>query len=326
MRKFITTILFSLFVATPIPALAFGQNDVSFDIAERGMTLAVSPEGAVVNVTTGSISAIALSDRSNFVYSQVQNSVYIKPIQRQQFEGVVSMKDGSTTLRIWVGNKILRFKVRYVSSGSRDINIVERSQFVALPKPVKQAYIPKTSIYTAPTQPRIPSVLPSPPSVPFSSENIPLLKPVATVQPDNLTLIIPRYDKGKVSTESSVEITKPKKQKKVKKAKRLKRKELIEVSPTSTPQLIVTPVLTAIAPTPKKIVPITPQLLSGSLLKGLNAARINKKVAYRSKTWNQVQDVILNLRKGTELDVAIARSRANKTVIYRFLKLGGANV
>lgn len=324
MRKIIPTILSALLIAAPIPVLAFGQNDVPSDMAERGMALSVSPEGCVVNVTTGSITAIALSDRSRFVYTQVQNSVYIKPIQHQQFEGIVSMHDGSTTLRIWVGNKILRFKVRYVSSGSRDINIIEKTQFVSVPKPQKQTFLPPPVLSAPiPTQNTVP--LPSPPAVKlpeqpiYTSQPVPLLKPVATLTPE---------------IQKTTEEIKPGKQpkpKKVKKPKRIKAKKIkpqpdVVAEPIATPMPQPTPTAIAIEPAPKKVELVTPQKLSVSLLKGLNAARIQKKVAYQSRTWNQVQNVIIRLRRGTALDKAIAQSGVKKSLVQQFLKLGGVSV
>lgn len=320
MRKIIPTILSAFLIAAPIPVLAFGQNDVPSDMAERGMALAVSPEGCVVNVTTGSITAIALSDRSRFVYTQVQNSVYIKPIQHQQFEGIVSMHDGSTTLRIWVGNKILRFKVRYVSSGARDLNIIEKTQFASLPKPPqKQAYLPPAPVLSAPIPTQTSAPTPSNPIVnkpelpTYTAEPVPLLKPVATFTPE---------------IQKSTEEIKPENQPKPKKPKRIKDKkvkpqvEAVVIAPAQAPA----PKVIAIALPPKPVVPLTPQKLSVSLLKGLNAARIQKKVAYQSRTWNQVQNVIISLRRGTALDTAIARSGVKKSLIQQYLKLGGASV
>jgi hypothetical protein len=317
MRKLISAMLSAILISAPLPSLAFGQNDVPMDIAERGMPLVVSPEGCVVNVTTGTITAIALSDRSSFVYSQVQNSVYIKPIQRQQFEGVVSMHDGSTTLRIWVGNKILRFKVRYASSGSRDVNIIEKTQFVSLPVPQRKVSLPPAPILSA----SVPVPSPSPtfykPTAPlFTSDTVPLLKPVATLSTATQT----PTQEIKLEEEPKPKIVKKPKRIKVKKVK--PQNKMVAIAPPP----IITPVKTAIVIPQKKVIVLTPQKLSISLLKGLNAARIQKKVAYQSRTWNQVQDVIFNLRKGTPLDIAISKSGAKKILIQQFLKMGGFSV
>jgi hypothetical protein len=327
MRKLIPAILSAVLISTPLTSLAFGQNDIPMDIAERGMALVVSPEGCVVNVTTGTITAIALSDRSSFVYSQVQNSVYIKPIQRQQFEGVVSMHDGSTTLRIWVGNKILRFKVRYASSGSKDLNIVEKTSFVSLPKQQKQAYLPPLTVLSAPVPKKKTLSLPPAPAESsnhlqtstYTSEAFPLLKPVAVITPE------------KQSSFKDIKIDEPEKPKIIKektrnKSKRNKsKKSLVTVVPEASAISVSKPTAIALV-APSQIISLTPQNLSVSLLKGLNAARIHKKVAYQSRTWNQVQSVIIGLRRGIALDIAIARSGAKKAIVYQFLKMGGVRV
>jgi hypothetical protein len=317
MRKLFSAILSAALIGSPISAIAFGQSDVPFNIAERGMSLVVSPEGCVVNVTTAQITAIAMTDRSSFVYTQVGNSVYIKPIQRQQFEGVVSMGDGSTTLRIWAGNKILRFKIRYASSGAKDINIVEgiRTEFAALPSKPKVAFRPPAPPIPAPSpQPIIPvTSAPTFVSEPVVSQSFPLLTPVSAPTPQATPESPPSEPKPLVAP------------KKIKKAKKVKRS--IE-SANKTIALVTPPVKESkpqptISPAPARALKVKHPAIA--LLKGLNAARLNKTIRYQSSDWRRVQDAIFMLRQGKSLDVAVMRSRVNKKLVEKLMKMGGAD-
>jgi hypothetical protein len=307
MYKFFSTILSVALLGIPVSAIAFGQSDIPFDMAERGMSLAVSPEGCVVNVTTAQITAIALTDRSRFVYTQVGNSVYIKPIQRQDFEGVVSMRDGSTTLRIWTGNKILRFKIRYASSGSKDINIVEgvRTEFAALPKAPKRTIPPLAPAPTAPIATEQPVS-----TQPIVAKTFPLLSPVAETT-------------AQATPEAPPKLKPPKKPPTPpKKVKHLPSKKLKTIA-LLKPPIKVDPVPSKPSSFPTQLSKVTHPAIA--LLKGLNAARIHKTIKYQSVDWRRVQDAILMLRQGKTLDVAVSRSGASKKLVDKLLKLGGAD-
>jgi hypothetical protein len=309
MYKFFSTILSVALLSIPVSAIAFGQSDVPFDMAERGMSLTVSPEGCVVNVTTAQITAIAMTDRSRFVYTQVGNSVYIKPIQRQEFEGVVSMGDGSTTLRIWTGNKILRFKIRYASSGSKDINIVEgiRTQVVALPKTPKIAILPS---------PPTPS---SEPITPVATEPTVVAQPVAV---QTFPLLSPIPQPILQAMPEALHKTPPPPKLAQKKFKRLPTKHPKKIALVKPP-VKADPVKTETSPLPSQQSKVKHPAIA--LLKGLNAARINKTVKYQSTDWRRVQDAIMMLRQGKSLDVAVIRSGASKKLVDKLLKLGGAD-
>lgn len=178
-------------VGATFPAIA-ATSDVPITYAVKGLPFPVTKKGATINITTGKITDVAISDKSCVVYSQIQNSIYVKALSPcLRFDGV-GVPDRNPTLRVWVDSKILEFHVRTGASGSRNINVVADRAPEPFRKPLD---LSKASILPIPSIPKISKVEVSPPppnvstelvqssqqsmdAAPDLSGPVPLLKPI----------------------------------------------------------------------------------------------------------------------------------------------------
>lgn len=345
--KTLFPILLVPFVAgVSISAIA-ATSDVPISFAERGLPLPISRKGTTINVTTGKISHIAISDKSCVVYTQIQNSIYLKSINPcLKFDGV--FPDTNPTLRAWVDSKILEFRICSRCSGARNINIVgDRTLEPIVTKVSKRKTIPVPAL--APIS-KVPTEIPAPPpqeNPSVVSEVPPLVQEEPSPTPKyKLLKPIPQVV---VPISKEVKPTRKKANKvRIKIEQKAPQQDNLSPSQRALMELGSQPKTDSLSKEESKQedkaeifkVPETPKLepktktfklalgqsQAKALLKGLNIARIQKgkdRVAYRSQDWMVVQDVIYFLKINKPLDVAIKKARASKPLIERLLRIGG---
>lgn len=247
MRKSLSVLFVPLVAGFSFPAIA-ATSDVPISYAERGLPFPVSRKGATINITTGKISDIAISDKSCVVYSQIQNSIYVRALDPcLRFEGVGS-PDRNPILRTWVDSKILEFRICSGCSGGKNITIVPDRSLPPIGKALKSDSI--LAVPKIPKTPKVIAIAPPPPQI----------DPTAMVQESPPTPI----EQGQISppfpllkpipqiTEPPVEIPKLK-QKKIKKRRTeaivepLVPKDEVKSIEPETPQDLLSPSQRAIA-------------------------------------------------------------------------------
>lgn len=349
-------------VGATFPAIA-ATSDVPITYAEKGLPFPVTKKGATINITTGKITDVAISDKSCVVYSQIQNSIYVKALSPcLRFDGV-GVPDRNPTLRVWVDSKILEFNIRTGASGSRNINVVADRAPEPFRKPVD---LSKTSILPIPSIPKVSRIEATPPPpqndpteliqqpvdvTPAQnlSGSVPLLKPIP--QTFNLQEVKKAVKSTRKRKKRSPKITLPESQLIKDKPSIAEQDKLspseralseISVTPSEKKKEIVKEVSKPLkSPAAKKAKWKKPVLTSrGSpsfklalnqsqakaLLKGLNISRLKKgegRIAYRSSSWMKIQDTIYFLKVGNSLDIAIRKSKASKGLVEKLLVIGG---
>jgi len=387
-----------LFASACLPAFA-GTAEVPLSYAERGLPFPVSKKGATINIAVDKITDIAISDKSCVVYSQIQNSIYVKALSPcLKFDGV-SVPDRNPILRAWLGSKILEFQICSGCKGSKNITVVadkrvepirRKLSFRASEGSLPVPSLPKTKpVAIAPPPPEvdptnlIQQVTSSPASqdsIPVSvGQPFPLLKPLPQV--DSFPVEQSKLLRRKVKRSRKLRIEAPVAKVEVKPIDQIQpieaqenlspsQRALTEIKsssmapqpqrieeleaekpvsieknlmpqgkakPYSKKAITLTPKKRAIAKlrtrtksikaeTPRTFKLALNQSQAKALLKGLNIARLKKgegRIAYRSRNWMAIQDVIYFLKVNNSLDAAIQKARASKPLVEKLMGWGG---
>jgi hypothetical protein len=311
--------IISLLTATAIvvaPSSAIASVDIPIDFADRGISFPVSRKGATINIKTAKINSIVLSDRSCVVYTQLQNSIYVKALS--PCLKLSNNPDHNPVLRVFTeDNLILKFNVCAGCSGAKDLNIVQSKPLEPIAKaPVSLRRNSSSDVLVVPTQSFPPpspvtSTVPLPPPVELPSKAFPLLKPIDSFAPQPVL-------SSSLPTQS------------IKKKKRKTPEAPNIVSPLVIPSSTPIPAKKTLAPIPPKLSPLFKLSLNQeqakALLKGLNKSRVSKgkdRIIFRSKNWMIIQDTIYLLKKGLPLSAAVQKSRASTSLVNKLLSLGG---
>jgi hypothetical protein len=331
MHKIIPFLAIASIASISLPARA--SVDIPVDFADRGIRFPLSAKGATINIKTAKINGIVLSDRSCVVYTQLQNSIYLKTLS--PCLRLSGSPDRNPVLRVFTSDSaILKFNICSQCSGSKDLNIIQSkpSEPIAIAsKPIKSSkqvlkiLPPAPPVEDSPVAtPSIPAVsvlpLPSPRSTPFQ-----LLAPLKTIN---------NVDSKRVDEAP----------KSVKRRNRIKAVKNPVISPIPARQAISIapsqPTFSSSSPIVEvKTTPSSTRRLKSSafklsanqaqakaLLEGLNRSRLAKgsdRIAFQSRRWMLVQDTIYFLKKGNTLPDAIKKSRAPEALIKKLLRLGG---
>jgi hypothetical protein len=306
---------------------AFGRKVIDCESAERGFTVSVS-NGIGVDLKIacgGDVTDIQLSDPSRFVVrKRGPQHLYVKRISTLFFPGNLSASDGSTMLSVVMTNGSL-FQFRVVSGGSGGYSLLDIGGKAPLPLPMAS----KPKPLPIPQVPQVPEVplqakLPSPPDLPQIEET-----PIPTK-----TEPVPQ-----IQTTTSTRVETQKDEKSRKHRKNQKKKDpiktepaiaLSEITPNSFPGFPELKLPEPVKPVPSGPPieqvktksfdpPSKPTALASALLKGLNTARVQRKVVYGSSLWFKTQDAIWVLRNGKSLETASQRSRVKMETLESLL-------
>jgi hypothetical protein len=304
-------------------AIAGSVREISITLAQKGVSLKVTPEGSSIDLGAESGGQITITDRRQILVKRIGNSIYLQRIKFQQIDGMIGAGSGISVLRVWTpSGKRLIFNLSLGNSGSTDLSIVPTLQaYSAPPRPFRAAIVaPLAKSEETSSYPLVKSISLDKPFPLVSSED------PSTREETSFDLQKDR----KVKTEEQIIKSKPQharswsqKRRAKKILKEERQDEVIDPTPIVSPSKNIS---LSNVPKFRDYKPTINQAQAKSLNYGLNVARLSKgknHIAFHSLRWHKVQVVIAHLRRGVDLSDAILKAKADKTLILRLLKDGG---